>query len=120
MQTSFLRADPQHLPRMPQGNRREDPVAWQQGLHGKTLPGMRAVRGAHLRRCGLSSRVRFIVGAAETLPFPSESFDAPLCECAFCTFSDKERAASEFARILRPGGLVGMSDLTRTADPLPG
>jgi arsenite methyltransferase len=68
---------------------------------------------------GLSSRVQFIVGDAEALPFPAGSFDAVLCECAFCTFPDKAKAATEFARILRPGGRVGMSDLTRTADPLP-
>jgi ubiquinone/menaquinone biosynthesis C-methylase UbiE len=68
---------------------------------------------------GLSSRVQFIVGDAERLPFQPGSFDAVLCECAFCTFPDKAKAATEFARILRPGGRVGMSDLTRTAEPLP-
>jgi ubiquinone/menaquinone biosynthesis C-methylase UbiE len=74
---------------------------------------------AEAHRRGLSSRVRFVVGDAEGLPFPSGSFDAVLCECAFCTFPDKGKAALEFARVLRPGGRVGMSDLTRTADPLP-
>jgi arsenite methyltransferase len=74
---------------------------------------------AEAEKRGLSSRVRFVVGDAETLPFAAGSFDALLCECAFCTFPDKAKAASEFARVLRPGGRVGMSDLTRTADPLP-
>lgn len=50
---------------------------------------------------------------AEGLPFPNSSFDAIVCECAFCTFPDKSAAAREFARILRPGGQVGLSDLTR-------
>ncbi len=52
------------------------------------------------------------------LTFEDASFDAVICECAFCTFPDKERAAAEFARVLRPGGRVGLSDLTRTG-PLP-
>ena len=62
---------------------------------------------------GLSSRVRFERGDAEELPFPDKSFDALICECAFCTFPNKTHAAHEFARVLRPGGHVGLSDLTR-------
>ena len=60
----------------------------------------------------------FVEGDAERLDFPDAEFDAVLCECAFCTFPDKRAAASEFARLLRPGGRVGMSDLTRSG-PLP-
>ena len=62
---------------------------------------------------GLSSLVRFERGDAETLSFPDKSFDAIICECAFCTFPNKTNAAREFARVLRPGGRVGLSDLTR-------
>jgi arsenite methyltransferase len=65
---------------------------------------------------GLSSRVRFEQGDAEQIPFAGASFDAVVCECAFCTFPDKAKAASEFARVLRPSGAVGISDLTRCAD----
>ena len=61
----------------------------------------------------LSPLVRFERGDAEGLPFPDESFDAVICECAFCTFPNKSGAAGEFARILRPGGRAGLSDLTR-------
>jgi arsenite methyltransferase len=62
--------------------------------------------------------VSFVEGDAERLDFPDAAFDAVLCECAFCTFPDKPAAASEFARVLRPGGRIGMSDLTRSG-PLP-
>jgi len=62
---------------------------------------------------GLASRVHFKHGDAEGLPFPDASFDALLCECAFCTFPDKAAAAREFARVLRPKGNMGLSDLTR-------
>lgn len=63
----------------------------------------------------LGSRVHFELGDAERLQFPDASFDAVICECAFCTFPDKSSAASEFARVLRPDGHVGISDVTRAA-----
>lgn len=62
---------------------------------------------------GISDRVCFWKGDAERLPFPDACFDAVVCECAFCTFPDKPTAASEMTRVLRHGGLVGISDLTR-------
>lgn len=68
---------------------------------------------------GLAERVRFVLADAEELPFEPATFDAILCECAFCTFPNKAEAASEFARVLRPQGRVGISDLTRVTSPLP-
>ncbi len=68
---------------------------------------------------GVASRVCFKLADAEGLPFPECSFDAILCECAFCTFPNKRRAGLEFARVLRRGGRLGLSDLTRTAEPIP-
>jgi arsenite methyltransferase len=62
---------------------------------------------------GVADLVQFERGDAERLPFPDASFDAVLCECAFCTFPNKIGAAREFARVLRRGGRVGLSDLTR-------
>jgi ubiquinone/menaquinone biosynthesis C-methylase UbiE len=61
----------------------------------------------------LEKRVCFRTGDAEGLPFPDASFDAVICECAFCTFPDKAAAADEFARVVRSSGGVGLSDLTR-------
>jgi arsenite methyltransferase len=63
---------------------------------------------------GLSHLVTFLQGDAERLPVADGTFDAVICECAFCTFPNKTTAASEFVRVLRPGGQIGMSDLTRT------
>jgi arsenite methyltransferase len=65
------------------------------------------------RARGLTERVAFYCGDAERLPFANGTFDAVICECALCTFPDKPAAASEFARVLKPGGRVGISDLTR-------
>lgn len=67
---------------------------------------------------GLADQVRFESGDAERLPFEDNSFDAIICECAFCTFPDKPTAASEFFRVLQSGGRLGLSDITRNG-PLP-
>jgi SAM-dependent methyltransferase len=72
---------------------------------------------AEASRLALSDHVRFEVGDVEQLPLHDAAVDAVICECAFCTFPDKARAASEFARALRPGGRVGLSDLTRAPGP---
>ena len=69
---------------------------------------------------GLGSRVRFHLGDAERLPFGDGVFDAAVCECAFCTFPDKPTAATELARVLRPGGRLGITDVTVTAGGLSG
>lgn len=63
---------------------------------------------------GMSHLVSFVQGDAEQIDFPDASFDAIICECAFCTFPDKRAAAAEFARVLRPNGWAGLSDLVRS------
>ncbi|MBC5824859.1 MAG: class I SAM-dependent methyltransferase [Candidatus Eremiobacteraeota bacterium] len=65
---------------------------------------------------GVGSRVQFEQSDAESLSFLNESFDAVVCECAFCTFPGKAAASREFARVLRKGGQVGISDVTRGPD----
>jgi ubiquinone/menaquinone biosynthesis C-methylase UbiE len=58
----------------------------------------------------VADRVRFHVGDAERIPLPDASVDAVVCECAFCTFPDKKTAA-EMARVLKPGGRVGITEV---------
>ncbi|GAB7146554.1 class I SAM-dependent methyltransferase [Mycobacterium riyadhense] len=70
-------------------------------------------------QAGLGQRVRFHHGDAEELPLPDNAFDALVCECALCTFPGKSAAAHQFARILRPGGLAGITDVTITGAGLP-
>ena len=69
---------------------------------------------------GLADRVRFVVGDAEALPLEDASVDGVVCECALCTFPDKPMAAREFERVLRPGGVLALSDMTAEPDRLPG
>jgi SAM-dependent methyltransferase len=60
----------------------------------------------------IADRVHFHLGDAERLSVADGSVDAVICECAFCTFPDKTTAASEMARVLKPGGRVGITDVT--------
>ena len=63
--------------------------------------------------------VEFQVADATKLPFDDDSFDAIVCECAVSTFEDKAAVASEFARVLKTGGQLGVSDMCRYAELSP-
>jgi SAM-dependent methyltransferase len=67
---------------------------------------------------GLGERVRFLVGEAERLPLADAGMDGALCECALCTFPDKEGAAGELARVLRPGARLVVADIVAEPDRL--
>ncbi len=74
----------------------------------------KATRAAE--EAGVVELVSFRQGDAERLRFGVGEFDALVCECAYCTFPDKAAAAGEFHRVLRSGGSVGLSDLTRSGE----
>jgi ubiquinone/menaquinone biosynthesis C-methylase UbiE len=67
-------------------------------------PGMLATLDENASRFGLD--VRTAAAEAETLPFPDESFDLVFGHAVLHHIPDLERAFSEFARVLRPGGTV--------------
>ena len=70
-------------------------------------------------RSQLADRARFVAGDAEALPLADGIADGVLCECALCTFPDKRAAASEIARVLKPGGRLALSDMVAEREPLP-
>lgn len=47
---------------------------------------------------------------AEALPFDDASFDLVTCRLAFHHFPNPRRAIAEFARVLKPGGVLGFTD----------
>jgi ubiquinone/menaquinone biosynthesis C-methylase UbiE len=47
---------------------------------------------------------------AEALPFDDASFDLVTCRLAFHHFPNPRQAIAEFARVLKPGGVLGFSD----------
>lgn len=67
----------------------------------------------------LGDRAHFHHGDAEALPLADAGWHVVICECALCTFPDKATAAREMARVLRPGGRVGIADITAEPARLP-
>jgi SAM-dependent methyltransferase len=57
-----------------------------------------------------------LTGDAEHLPLRGASADAALIECVLSALPNKERAIGEVARVLRPGGMLLLSDMTLAAD----
>lgn len=56
-------------------------------------------------RCeGSECSVSFVEAPAESLSVPSESFDIVVCQQGFQFFSNKDDAAAEIHRVLRPAG----------------
>ena len=68
---------------------------------------------------GLAGSVEFLVGDAEALPLEDGAVAGVLCECSLCIFPDKERAAAELARVLKPGGRLALSDMIADRERLP-
>ena len=80
--------------------------------------GAEAVRHAHDASSG-SGRAHFVRGDAERLPLRSGVFDAAVCECSMSLLINKAQAVAETARLLRPGGKFGLSDVTIEPGALP-
>jgi ubiquinone/menaquinone biosynthesis C-methylase UbiE len=56
--------------------------------------------------------VRFVEADAEALPFEDGSFDVVLSTFGVMFTPDQPRAATELARVCRPGGTIGLSNWT--------
>jgi ubiquinone/menaquinone biosynthesis C-methylase UbiE len=57
-------------------------------------------------------------GNAQTIPFREESLDGILCECSFSLFDRPEAVLSGFARVLKPGGRLLISDVYARDRPM--
>ena len=67
-----------------------------------------------------SDHLPLIRAAAERLPIADASVDAVLAECVLSLLPDAARALAEFARVLRPSGMLVLSDVyTRSIDRVP-
>lgn len=63
------------------------------------------------------TRVEFVVGAAEQLPFADGQFDLVSCRYAAHHFADLTAALREVCRVLRPGGRLVVVDNVAPSDP---
>jgi len=71
------------------------------------------------KREGLEDRVEFRIADAQNLSFEDPLFDAVVCESVTAFPEDKQRAVSEYVRVARPGGYVGLNEGTWIKAPPP-
>ena len=60
------------------------------------------------RREGVEDRVEFRVADAQALPFEDALFDVVICESVVIAVQDKQSAVSEFIRVTKPAGYIGL------------
>jgi len=53
----------------------------------------------------------FLKGIIEEIPLPADSVDVVISNCVINLSTDKAKVLTEIARVLRPGGRVGVSDV---------
>ena len=78
----------------------------------KMIPAARA----EARRRGVADATRWAIADAQALPFVSGSFDTVLVESVSVFLDDIAQGFREYARVIKPGGYVGVTESTWLAE----
>jgi arsenite methyltransferase len=71
---------------------------------------MLALARANAPEAGIRNAV-FLKGVIEEIPLPAESVDVVISNCVINLSTDKPAVLTEIARVLKPGGRIGISDV---------
>jgi ubiquinone/menaquinone biosynthesis C-methylase UbiE len=63
------------------------------------------------RSAATDGRVRFMIGTAERLPWPDQTFDLVVSTTSFDHWADQRAGLAQCARVLAPGGCLVLADL---------
>ncbi len=71
---------------------------------------MLALARANAREAGIRNAI-FLKGVIEEIPLPADSVDVVISNCVINLSTDKAAVLTEVARVLSPGGRIGVSDV---------
>ena len=71
---------------------------------------MLALAQQNAREAGVGN-VRLLKGVIEQIPLPEDSVDVVISNCVINLSTNKPAVLTEIARVLRPGGRIGISDV---------
>jgi arsenite methyltransferase len=71
---------------------------------------MLALARANAQDAGVENAI-FLKGVIEEVPLPADSVDIVISNCVINLSTDKAAVLTEIARVLKPGGRVGVSDI---------
>jgi len=71
---------------------------------------MLALAQRNAQEAGIDNAI-FLKGVIESVPLPAESVDVVISNCVINLSVDKPAVLAELARVLRPGGRLGISDV---------